>query len=64
MKNPEQYAAEAIASTPAEYGTLPVIIAAVEAALADSAKYKDLLLKAIRNSTSPTPQSCTPSTSI
>lgn len=51
MLDAHQYAAQAIASTPAEHGTLPVVIAAVEAALKDAEKYKDLLMRAVRNHT-------------
>jgi hypothetical protein len=50
MKSPAEYAAEAIRNTPADYGTLPVIIAAVELALADADRYRTYLLGAVLRS--------------
>ena len=56
MKSPAEYAAEAIRTTPAEYGTLPVIIAAVELALADAERYKTNVVGAVLRSHPSTPQ--------
>lgn len=65
MKNAQQYLDEAEAAKPSpyDYGDFEQsqALAAVQAALDDSARYKNLLIKAIRNSSTPpqAPDLCT-----